>query len=173
MAVTDTAQLRKEVEEVAARTNFSRASLIPILRSVKEKYRELDSDTMQVIADVLSIHPVEVHAVSTFYSFIPPDAQGAFVFRLCRTYSCELAGKNEVAERLQRELGIGFGEITGDGAFSLEWANCMGMCDQGPAMLVNEEIYTKLTPAKVSTVVADYRKRQQGPAAAPSAGGAS
>jgi NADH:ubiquinone oxidoreductase subunit E len=173
MAVKELTQLRKEVEEVAALTNFSRASLIPILRQVKEKYRELDSDTMQIIADVLHIHPVEVHAVSTFYSFIPPEAQGAFVFRLCRTYSCELAGKDEVAAQLQQELGIGFGEMTGDGAFSLEWANCMGMCDQGPAMLVNDEIYTKLTPAKVSTVVTDYRKRQQGLTAAKTAGGAS
>jgi NADH:ubiquinone oxidoreductase subunit E len=172
MAVKDPIQLRKEVEEVAALTNYSRASLIPILRQVKEKYRELDSDTMQIIADVLQIAPVEVQAVSTFYSFIPPDAQGAFVFRLCRTYSCELSGKDEVAAQLQKELGIAFGEMTGDGAFSLEWANCMGMCDQGPAMLVNEEIYTKLTPAKVGTVVADYRKRQQGLAAV-KAGGAS
>jgi NADH:ubiquinone oxidoreductase subunit E len=172
MAVKELTQLRKEVEEVAALTNFSRASLIPILRHVKEKYRELDSDTMQIIADVLRIHPVEVHAVSTFYSFIPPEAQGAFVFRLCRTYSCELAGKDEVAAQLQKELGIGFGEMTGDGAFSLEWANCMGMCDQGPAMLVNDDIYTMLTPAKVSAVVADYRKLQQGLTAV-QAGGAS
>jgi NADH:ubiquinone oxidoreductase subunit E len=170
MAVMDPTRLRKEVEEVAALTNYSRASLIPILRQVKERYRELDSDTMQIIADVLRIAPVEVQAVSTFYSFIPPEAQGAFVFRLCRTYSCELAGKNEVAAQLQKELGIAFGEMTGDGTFSLEWANCMGMCDQGPAMLVNEEIYTKLTPAKVSTVVADYRKRGL---AAVQAGGAS
>jgi NADH:ubiquinone oxidoreductase subunit E len=173
MAVKELTLLRKEVEEVAALTNFSRASLIPILRQVKEKYREIDSDTMQVIADVLNIHPVEVHAVSTFYSFILPQAQGTFVFRLCRTYSCELAGKHDVAVQLEQELGIGFGEMTGDGAFSLEWANCMGMCDQGPAMLVNEEIYTKLTPAKISAVVADYRKRQHSPIGAQTAGGAS
>jgi len=172
MAVNELAQLRREVEEVAALTNYSRASLIPILRGVKEKYRELDSDAMQVIADVLSIHPVEVHAVSTFYSFIQPEPQGQFVFRLCRTYSCELAGKKDVAEQLQKDLGIGFGEMSADGAFSLEWANCMGMCDQGPAMLVNEEIHAELTPDKVHAIVEGYRKRQAESSASQDRGGA-
>ncbi len=62
---------------------------------------------MQIIADVLSIHPVEVDAVSTFYSFLDPEAQGQFVFRLCQTYSCELAGKQEVVAQLEKDLGIG------------------------------------------------------------------
>ena len=159
MVATDLAQLRKEVEEIAAHTNFSRASLIPILRGIKEKYHGLDSEAMQVIADVLAIHPVEVDAVSTFYSFLHPDASGQFVFRLCRTYSCELAGKEEVAATLSTELGLDFGATSADGAFTLEWANCMGMCDQGPAMLVNEEVYPQLTPDSVREIVADYRRR--------------
>jgi [NiFe] hydrogenase diaphorase moiety large subunit len=159
MVAAELAQLRKEVEEVAARTNFSRASLIPILRKVKQKYHGIDSEAMQLIADVLGIHSAEVDAVATFYSFIQPDLQGQFIFRLCRTYSCELAGKEEVAKQLEKELGIGFGQTTADGAYSLEWANCMGMCDQGPAMLVNEDVYSQLTPGKISEIVADYRKR--------------
>ena len=124
---------------------------------------------MQIAADVLGIHPVEVDAVSTFYSFLHPETQGQFVFRLCRTYSCELAGKQEVVAQLEHDLGIKFGETSADGAFSLEWANCMGMCDQGPAMLVNDEIYTKLTPNKVHEIVAGLpqarssrRRRGQG-----------
>jgi [NiFe] hydrogenase diaphorase moiety large subunit len=151
--------LREEVAAIAALTDFNRASLIPILLHVKEKYRGIDSDAMQIIADVLSIHPVEVDAVSTFYSFIHPEPQGQFVFRLCRTYSCELAGKDLVARQLEHALGVGFGETSADGAFSLEWANCMGLCDQGPAMLVNETVYTALTPDKVSAIVADYRRQ--------------
>lgn len=164
MVVADLEQLRKEVEEVAARTNFSRASLIPILRKVKQKYHGVDSEAMQVIADVLNIHPVEVDAVATFYSFIHPEIQGQYIFRLCRTYSCELAGKEEVAKQLEKELGIAFGQTTPDGAYSLEWANCMGMCDQGPAMLVNEDVYTQLTPEKVTEIVGQYRRRlESGP----------
>jgi [NiFe] hydrogenase diaphorase moiety large subunit len=159
MLVGELEQLRKDVNDVAAVTNFSRASLIPILREVKRKYHGLDSDAMQIIADVLGIHPVEVDAVSTFYAFLHPEPQGQFVFRLCRTYSCDLAGKEEVARQLENELGIAFGETSADEAFTLDWANCMGMCDQGPAMLVNEEIYAQLTPDKVREIVETYRQR--------------
>ena len=159
MTATELKQLRQEIEEIAERTDFSRASLVPILRHVKEKYRGVDTDAMQVTADLLGIHPVEVHAVCSFYSFLRPETQGRFVFRLCQTFSCELAGKREVTEQLEHELGIKFGETSPDGAFTLEWANCMGMCDQGPAMLVNDDVYTQLDPNKVHEIVQEYRKR--------------
>ena len=169
MRVIDYEKLREEVMEVAALTNYNRASLIPVLRMVKEKYRGIDSEAMQIVADVLGCHPVEVDAVATFYAFLNPETQGRFIFRLCRTYSCELAGKEEIARQLARDLGIDFGETSKDGAFSLEWANCMGMCDQGPAMLVNEDIYTKLTPNKVHLIIQDYKDRPEAYATEPAA----
>jgi NADH:ubiquinone oxidoreductase subunit E len=165
----DYGMLREDVIEVAALTNYNRASMIPVLRRVKEKYREIDAEAMQIVADVLGCHPVEVNAVASFYAFLNPKAEGRFTFRLCRTYSCELAGKEEIARQLSRELGIGFGETSADGAYSLEWANCMGMCDQGPAMLVNEDIYTKLTPNRVHGILQDYKSRPETDGAEPSA----
>jgi [NiFe] hydrogenase diaphorase moiety large subunit len=105
--------------------------------------------------------------VATFYSFLRPETEGRLVFRLCRTYSCHLTGSDKVAEQLQADLGIGFGETSADGAISLEWTNCMGMCDQGPALLVNDEVYTQLTPDSVHGIVEDYRKRQSGRAVEP------
>jgi NADH:ubiquinone oxidoreductase subunit E len=158
MRVIDYEQLR---EEVAALTNYNRASLIPVLRTVKEKYRGVDSEAMQIIADVLGCHPVEVDAVATFYTFLNPKTEGRYIFRLCRTYSCDLAGKEEIARQLARDLGVDFGETSEDGSFTLEWANCIGMCDQGPAMLVNDDVYTKLTPNKVHTIVQDYKNRPE------------
>jgi NADH:ubiquinone oxidoreductase subunit E len=159
MRVIDYERLREEVMEMAALTNYNRASIIPVLRMVKERYRGIDSEAMQIVADVLGCHPVEVNAVASFYAFLRPELQGRFIVRLCRTYSCQLAGKEEIARQLVRDLGIDFGETSADGAFSLEWANCMGMCDQGPAMLVNEDIYTKLTPNRAHTIIQDYKDR--------------
>jgi [NiFe] hydrogenase diaphorase moiety large subunit len=63
-----------------------------------------------------------------------------------------------VAKQLEHALGIKFGETSADGAFSLEWANCIGLCDQGPAMLVNDAVYNRLTPEKVDKIVAEYRR---------------
>jgi [NiFe] hydrogenase diaphorase moiety large subunit len=161
MRVIDYEKLREEVEEVAAHTSYNRASLLPVLRMIKERYRGIDDEAMQIVADVLGCHPVEVNAVASFYAFLKPETQGRFIFRLCRTYSCQLAGKEEIARQLARDLGIDFGETSPDGAFSLEWANCMGMCDQGPAMLVNEDIFTKLTPNRVHVIVQDYKNRPE------------
>jgi [NiFe] hydrogenase diaphorase moiety large subunit len=78
--------------------------------------------------------------------------------RLCQTISCDLAGKARVARQLENELGIAFGETTPDGRFSLEWASCLGMCDQGPALLVNDRVYTRVTPDQVHQIIEDCRK---------------
>ncbi|MCX6364950.1 MAG: NAD(P)H-dependent oxidoreductase subunit E, partial [Actinobacteria bacterium] len=91
--------------------------------------------------------------------------QGEFVVRLCRTVSCELAGKDAIARQLESELGIAFGETTEDGRFTLEWANCMGMCDQGPALLVNDRVYTRVKPETVREIVAACRAAYSGHAA--------
>lgn len=177
MTAVELDQLRQDVAAVAGRTDFNRASLVPVLRAIKEKYRCIDSEAMQLIADVLGIHPVEVYSVATFYSFIHPEVEGQLVFRLCRTLSCQLEGKDAVANQLENDLGVSFGGTTPDQLYSLEWANCMGMCDQGPAMLVNDTVYTRLTPERVSEIIAGYRAGQTGDApaapAAPGAGGLS
>jgi NADH:ubiquinone oxidoreductase subunit E len=157
--VTERDRLREDVTAIAELTNFNRSSLIPILQEVKAKYRGIDSYAMQLIADVLDIHPVEVYAVATFYAFLQPEMEGRYVFRLCRTLSCEFAGKDLVARQLSEALGLDFGETSPDGAFTLQWTNCLGMCDQGPAMLVNEQVYTQLTSPRVRAVVDDYRAK--------------
>ena len=105
MTTAEQKQLRDEIVDIAEHTNFSRASLVPILRFIKEKYRGIDSEAMQIAADILGIHPVEVDAVTTFYSFLGPETQGQYVFRLCQTYSCELAGKQEVVAQLEKGPG--------------------------------------------------------------------
>ncbi len=113
---------------------------------------------MQVIADLLDIHPVEVHSVVSFYSFLNEGPQGPFVIRLCRTVTCDMAGKEQVARQLENDLGIRFGETTADGKFSLRWANCLGMCDQGPALLVNDQIHTRITAEKVHGILERCRR---------------
>ena len=165
MLVTQQEQLRADVNALVDKLGPGRSSLIPILQAVKSAYHDVDVDAMQIIADLLDIHPVEVYSVATFYAFLHPVAQGEFVVRLCRTISCELAGKNAVARELENELGIGFGETSEDGRFTLDWAACMGMCDQGPALLVNDRVYTRVTPEMVREIAAECRAAHSGHAA--------
>lgn len=153
MFVTEREKLRNDVETLAVAYNGRRSGLLPILQAVQENYGHISDYAMQVIADELNLHPVEIYSVVTFYAFLTQRPQGKFVIRLCRTVSCDTAGKNRVARQLENDLGIGFGETTPDGKFTLAWANCLGMCDQGPALLVNDYIFTRVTPERVHEIL--------------------
>jgi [NiFe] hydrogenase diaphorase moiety large subunit len=151
--------IRDDIAAVVERHGAERTSLIPILQDIKKEHREITDEAMQVVADLLDIHPVEVYSVATFYAFLHGAPEGRFVVRLCGTLACDFAGKTAVAEALRTALGIEFGATTDDGVFTLEWASCVGMCDQGPAMLVNDKVLTRVTPAKVAEIVAEYRAK--------------
>ena len=100
---------------------------------------------------------VEVYSVITFYSFLKSKQRGRNIVRLCKTISCDLQGRHDVEEAIRRELGITFGETTKDNRITLEYTNCLGMCDQGPAMIINERVYTKLDPEKTIKILNDIK----------------
>jgi [NiFe] hydrogenase diaphorase moiety large subunit len=158
MLLTERDQLRDALVELVGQIGHDRSALLPILQEVQRKYYHISEFSMQVIADLLGLHPVEIHSVVSFYSFLDERPQGQFVIRLCRTATCDMAGKDPVARQLRNDLQIDFGQTTPDGKFSLAWANCLGMCDQGPAMLVNEQIFTRVTPEKVHGILAECRQ---------------
>ena len=158
MLMTERDRVAMEIRTLADKWGHDRVSLVPILQEVKRNYYRIDSYAMQVIADELGIHPVEVDSVASFYAFLGRQPQGKFVIRLCRTISCEMQGKDRVAKQLETDLGIPFGGTTKDGRFTLEWAICLGMCDQGPALLVNDRVFTGVTPERVHGILEDCRQ---------------
>jgi len=137
----------------------NRTALLPILQEIQARYAQIDGHTMQVVADMLDIHPVEVYSVVSFYSLFTAQPKGRFAVRLCKTISCAMQGKDQVARQLETDLGIKFGETTTDGMFSLDWAHCLGLCDRGPALLVDETVYTEVTPARVHEILEDCRRQ--------------
>lgn len=158
MLVTERERLRNDIHALTQTLGSDRSALIPILQEVQKRHSTISDFAMQVIADELNIHPVEVHSVVSFYAFLDDRPKGRFIVRLCRTISCDMANKAAVARQLENDLGIDFGETTTDGKFSLEWANCIGMCDQGPALLVNDKVHTRVTPEKVHQILEDCRQ---------------
>ena len=158
MLVSQQQKLRDFVAALAEEHGRDRSALLPILQQVQRRYFYISEYAMQVVADLLDIHPVEVHSVATFYSFLDTEPRGEFVIRLCRTISCMMKGTGRLARQIENDLGIAFGETTPDGKFTLEWANCLGMCDQGPAMLVNDDVHTELTPEMVHEILEDCRQ---------------
>ena len=153
MLVGQQQRLQEDIREIVAQHGRTRSALIPVLQELQKRHTTVSDFAMQAVADELGIHPAEVYGVTSFYAFLRQPARGRFVFRLCQTISCELSGKSRVARQLENDLGIGFGQTTGDGRFGLEWASCLGMCDQGPALLVNDRVYTRVTPEQVHQII--------------------
>lgn len=146
------------IELLVKQYGKERNALLPILRGVMDKYHHISDLAMQTIADHLKIHAIEVQDTASFYSFLGVKPKGKYIIRLCQTIACKMSQANGVAEQLEKELQIKFGETTKDKMFTLEWTNCLGMCDQGPALLVNDKMYTRVTPDQVNKIITDCRK---------------
>ena len=146
MLVFERNKLSEDIEASVEKYGAGRSALLPVLQTIQRKYRHISDFAQQEVARLINIHPVEVHSVVSFYSFLHEQPQGRNTVRLCKTISCDMAGKTDIEKAVRRELGIAFGETTKDKRITLEYTNCLGMCDQGPAMLVNEKVYTNLDP---------------------------
>jgi [NiFe] hydrogenase diaphorase moiety large subunit len=157
MLVLEKNALTDEIEQLVEKYGADRSSLLPILQEIQRKYRYISEFAQQEVAKLLDIHPVEVCSVISFYAFLNTKPKGKNIVRLCKTISCDFQGKAAVAKAIERELGISFGETTKDNKITLEYANCLGMCDQGPALLVNDKVYSHLTPEKAVQILSEIK----------------
>ncbi|MCE1248022.1 MAG: NAD(P)H-dependent oxidoreductase subunit E [Firmicutes bacterium] len=150
--------ISEEIKKLAEKYGKNRTSLLPIMHELTAKYGRITDEMMQETADALGIRPIDVYSTVSFYTFFNEKTKGKYIVRLCQTISCDMDGKSKVARQLENELGIKFGETTPDGLFTLEYANCLGMCDQGPAVMINHKIFTKVTPGGVHQLLEECRK---------------
>jgi [NiFe] hydrogenase diaphorase moiety large subunit len=158
MQTIQRAGISEEIKKMAEKHGKNRASLMPIMHELTKKYGQITDEMMQETADCLGIRPIDVYSTVSFYTFFSEKPRGKYIIRLCQTISCDMDGKAKVARQLENDLGIKFGETTADGLFTLEYANCLGMCDQGPAMLVNDKIFTRVTPSNVHELIDECKK---------------
>lgn len=157
MLVMEKNSLTEEIERLVEKYGKNRSALLPILQDIQRKHNYVSDHAQQEVARLLDIHPVEVYSVVSFYAFLSSKPKGRNIVRLCRTVVCDMQGKAAVAKAIERELGVKFGETTKDKRITLEFANCLGMCDQGPAMIVNEKVYTHLTPEKAVQILNEIK----------------
>jgi NADH-quinone oxidoreductase E subunit len=157
MLIVEKNQMTEWIEKLVEKYGHDRSSLLPILQDIQREYKHIPDFAQQEVARLLDIHPVEVYSVISFYAFLNTAPKGRNIVRLCQTITCDLAGKENIAKAVERELGIKFGETTKDNRITLEYVNCLGMCDQGPALLVNERVYSKVTPEKAVQILNEIK----------------
>jgi len=146
------------IKELSDQYGRKRESLLPIMQAVVEREKYLSEYSMVEIAREIDIPASEVFGTATFYSFIETKPAGKYIIRICKTITCAMKGKNQMMFAIQDMLKIKLGETTPDNRFTLLETNCLGWCHKAPAMLINNEVYTDLTPEKVREILSGYMK---------------
>ncbi|MCF6241625.1 MAG: NAD(P)H-dependent oxidoreductase subunit E [Bacteroidales bacterium] len=150
------AEVKELVNELVDKYGRERKSLLPILQGIHLERNYLSKEAMLEVAKQLDLSAAEIYGTASFYSFLDTKADGKYKIRVCKSITCEMKGKSDIIKTLEDMLKIKVGETTEGKRFSLLETNCLGLCDQGPAMLINEEYYTKLTAAKVRKILGEY-----------------
>lgn len=151
--MSPTAELVKRTVE---KFGTKRESLMPILQEIVQEQRYLTDEAMVEVANALDLSAAEVYGTASFYTFLDLKPRGKNVIRICKTITCYMKGKDEIISAIENRLKIKLGETTSDGRFSFLAANCIGWCHEGPAMLINDKVYTKLTPQKAVDAINEY-----------------
>lgn len=150
----------KRVRELASKVGTEREQLLPLLEAIDKEFHFLSELIVNEVARLFDLSQTEVYSVASFYHLLNVKPAGKYVIRLCRTICCELKGKNRIVKALESELQIKMGETTSDKKFSLHYANCMGMCDAGPAMLVNSDLHANLSPSRAVEIINSYSREK-------------
>lgn len=131
----------------------SREYLLSILQEEQEKNGYISEKFIEQTARFTGISMSEVYGVVTFYHFLSTNPLGRNVIQVCKSIPCYLKSAQMVVETIQEELGISPGETTPDGRFSLLLTNCIGACDEAPAMLLNHDLHGCLTQDKIVKII--------------------
>jgi NADH-quinone oxidoreductase subunit E len=157
--------IRQKIRAYIPRYPSKKAVTLPALHIVHEHFRCVPFQAMVEIAEILEIAPAEVHDTMSFYGFFPQAPLGDVRVWICRSISCMLTGGEEMLEHACRKLKVTSGETTEDGKITVEFAECLGICDFAPAALADDgRIFGPLTESKVDAMIEELKK---GPVAAP------
>lgn len=149
-----------KVKEIIARypEGKQKSALMPILHLAQEEWGWLSAETMDYVAGILSLEPIEVYEVATFYTMYNLKPVGKHVFEVCHTGPCMLRGSDDIIAYIKEKLGIGVGETTPDGLFTLKTAECLGACGYSPMMQMGKHYREHLTPEKIDQIIDECRR---------------
>lgn len=149
-----------KVQEIFSRypEGKQKSAMLPVLHLAQEEFGGwLDVPVMDYVAELLKVTPIEVYEVATFYSMYNMKPVGRFVFEVCQTGPCMLRGSDEIINYIKNKLGIGVGDTTPDGLFTLKTVECLGACGYAPMMQLGKHFREHLTPEKVDAIIEECR----------------
>jgi NADH-quinone oxidoreductase subunit E len=143
-------EMRQKIEAYIPRYPSKQAVTLPALHIVQDALRYVPNEAIQEIAELLDLHPAQVHDTMSFYGFFRPKDKplGKHRVWVCRSISCMLRGGEELLSELSKRLDVQPAQTTSDGRITLEFAECLGVCEGAPCMLIDEDCHSNLTPDK-------------------------
>ena len=131
---------------------------MPILHGIQDELGYIPEDAVPIIASEMNLTRAEVHGVVTFYHDFRSHPPGRCVVKICQAESCQAAGSDALTAFARKRLGIEFHQTTGDGACSLEPVYCLGNCALSPSMMVDKEVFGRVTEERFDEILAEARQ---------------
>jgi NADH-quinone oxidoreductase subunit E len=149
-----------KVSEIIARypQGKQKSALLPVLHLAQEQFGWLSAETMDYVAGLLSIEPIEVYEVATFYSMYNLQPVGKHLFEVCQTGPCMVSGCDDIIAYIKEKLDIEVGGTTKDGLFTLKTVECLGACGYAPMMQMGKTFREHLTKEKVDAIIDECRR---------------
>jgi NADH-quinone oxidoreductase subunit E len=127
-----------------------------LLEKQAESGNAIDAKTAAALSKETGVPTAKIYGVTTFYAMFSNEKRGKNIIRICKSAPCHVKGAKAVMQAFEEALGVGFGQTTPDGKFTLETCECLGICDVSPAVMINDKVFGKLTPESVRALLATY-----------------
>lgn len=145
----------QEIVEVAVNANRDRiGALLPVLHAIQDKLGHVPPDAVPMIANALNLSRAEVHGVISFYHDFHTEPSGEHIVHLCRAEACQAMGARELEQHARERLGVGYGQTTADGLFTLQPVYCLGNCACAPSIRINDDVHARVSAARFDELIA-------------------
>jgi len=135
-------------------------AVLPCLHAAQEKCGYISEEVLSYLAKELGISRVELYSVVSFYSMFKLEKKAKNVLQVCVSLPCYIKGSKSILEVIREKLGIGPGEVSSDGKFSIETVSCLGACDKAPVMMVNDKMHEDVTPEKAKEIISKLKGKR-------------
>lgn len=152
-----TKEQEEKLKQVIADCAGDNSRLMHVMQVAQDIYGYLPFEVQQMIADGMGVPLEKVYGVATFYAQFALSPKGEYAISVCLGTACYVKGSQEILDELSAQLGIGAEECTPDGRFSLTACRCIGACGLAPVMMINDDVYGKITAADVKGILEKYQ----------------
>ena len=150
-----------KIVEICGRYKDEKTPLMMILSDIQNEYGYIPLEVQEVVSRETGISVAEIYGVVTFYSFFSLKPKGKYVIGCCLGTACYVKGAQQVIDKFSELLGVGPGQTTEDGLFTIDALRCIGACGIAPAVSINGKVYPKVSVSQVHDIVASYQDAER------------